>query len=369
MNNKIDIDNATIFLQHPSGINPPDNQRGEKTGQVISVVSPEQVSSLLALPDELLVKIAEDLPFVEYRSLNLTCRRLNTLFNTEERLKKLANEYYGSASDAYRKIIQNRQIPAVPNNEINDSLLRLAYHRRVSNAYLASLVSNARKISVVTLFGHSGCVRSVTALIDGRLASCSNDQTIKVWDLSRPKGQECVVTLNDHTDAVYSVTQLPDGLLTSYSDDQTIKVWDLGKSKGQQCVETLHDEYSGWVESVTPLVDGRLASWSGDKTVKVWDLSMADGQQCVVTLYGHTSGVSSVTQLPDGRLASCSGDKTIKLWDLSKPDGQQCVATLNGHTDWVNFVTPLPFERLASCSADQTVKVWNLREPFIHAGL
>ena len=108
MNNRIASNNVTISPQYASGTTPPDNLRGEKTAQGISVVPPEQVSPLLALPNELLVEIANYLPFVDFNRLALTSRRLTTLFNTEERLKKLSNEYYDSASDAYRKIIQNR---------------------------------------------------------------------------------------------------------------------------------------------------------------------------------------------------------------------------------------------------------------------
>ena len=142
MNNKIGSNNATIFPQPSSGTIPPDNQRGEQTAQGISVVPPEQVSPLLAFPNELLFEIANYLPFNDFNQLALTNRRLATVFNTEERLKKLSDKYYGSASDAYRKIIQNREIPAVPNNEIDDPLLRLAYQRITNNGYLASLGSH-----------------------------------------------------------------------------------------------------------------------------------------------------------------------------------------------------------------------------------
>ncbi|MBO9480372.1 hypothetical protein [Salinisphaera sp. G21_0] len=130
-------------------------------------------------------------------------------------------------------------IPAVPGNEIYDPLLRLAYHRYVSNKYLES---NPLQTSVMTLNGHTGWVTCVTILPDGRLVSCSYDGTIKVWDLSKPNGQQCVATLKEHTKEVLFVTPLPGGRLASCSLDETIKLWDLGKPDGLQCMVKLNEQ-------------------------------------------------------------------------------------------------------------------------------
>ena len=57
-----------------------------------------------------------------------------------------------------------------------------------------------------------------------RLASASQDQTVKVWDAQT--GQE-TFSLKGHTDWVCSVAFRPDGKrLASASQDQTVKVWD-----------------------------------------------------------------------------------------------------------------------------------------------
>ncbi|RAP34167.1 hypothetical protein DID80_07575 [Candidatus Marinamargulisbacteria bacterium SCGC AAA071-K20] len=119
--------------------------------------------------------------------------------------------------------------------------------------------------------------------------------------------------LHGHTDWVNSVTQLEDGRLVSASNDNTLKVWDLTQDQGQECVATLQG-HTSLVRSVTQLEDGRLVSASFDSTLKVWDLTRAQGQECVATLEGHTDAVSSVTQLEDGRLISASDDNTLKVW-------------------------------------------------------
>ncbi len=72
--------------------------------------------------------------------------------------------------------------------------------------------------------GHALEVRSVTPLPDGRLASCSDDMSIKVWGLSKLFGWQSVATLKGHTAPVFSVTVLADGRLVSGSEEKTIKV-------------------------------------------------------------------------------------------------------------------------------------------------
>src|SRR5262249_34521143 len=77
----------------------------------------------------------------------------------------------------------------------------------------------------LTLRGHTGRVRSVSYSPDGmRLASASDDLTVKVWDART--GAE-VTTLRGHTGAVSAVTFSPDGTrIASAAYDGTVKVWD-----------------------------------------------------------------------------------------------------------------------------------------------
>jgi WD40 repeat protein len=116
--------------------------------------------------------------------------------------------------------------------------------------------------------GHQGKIHSAAFSPDSRrIATCSEDRTVRVWPLD---GGACQV-LRGHTDDIFAVAFHPDGT--------------------------------------------RLASAGRDRAVWIWDLARGED---VARLQGHTSFVWSLAFSPDGAtLASGSGDFTVRLWDTS----------------------------------------------------
>jgi len=114
-----------------------------------------------------------------------------------------------------------------------------------------------------------------------------------------------------HTNSVKSVVFSPDGTrLASCSHDSTVRLWDAhtGGAIGDPMVG-----HTNWVNSVVFSPDGiRLASCSYDNTVRLWDAHI--GGAIGDPMVGHTNWVNSVVFSPDGtRLASCSKDNTVRL--------------------------------------------------------
>jgi WD40 repeat protein len=83
---------------------------------------------------------------------------------------------------------------------------------------------------------------------------------------------------------------LNNGNIASGSNDDTIRVWDITSG---QCIKTLTG-HTSIVRSIIQLDNGNIASSSNDETILVWDIISG---QCIKTLTGHTSYVSSMIQL------------------------------------------------------------------------
>ena len=202
-----------------------------------------------------------------------------------------------------------------------------------------------------TFSGNTGeAISALTALPNGFLASglfTGNDARIIVWNVAHGRRE---LVLSGHNEGVYALTVLPEGRFASGSSDKTIRIWNV---TGGRC-ESMLSEHTGNVCALTVLPNGFLASGSDDNTIKIWNVARG---QCEATLSGHTKPVTALTVLPNGFLASGSYDHAIKVWNLARG---KCEATLSGHTGEVTALMVLPNGFLASGSKDTTIKVWNL---------
>ena len=159
-----------------------------------------------------------------------------------------------------------------------------------------------------------------------------------------------------HTDSVYSLAFKPNSyLLASGSQDDTVRLWDVRDRDNLRHVRTLRG-HTGIVWSVAWSPDGRtLASGSKDGTVRLWNPN--NGINFAV-LRGHTEDVYCVAWSPDGRiLASGSADSTVRLWN---PDTHGIRRLLREHTSNVLSLAFHPDgQTLASGSDDNTIRLWN----------
>ena len=170
---------------------------------------------------------------------------------------------------------------------------------------------------IKTLTGHKHKILCLRVLSGKRVASGSLKE-IKVWNYEEGV---CVHTIRVHKCWVRDILHLitPNNeTLVSCSQDKTIKVWDLNRNS---LVKTLTG-HSGQVYCLLLLKTGLVASGSQDRTIRVWNV---DSGVCVFTLQGHSDGVWALELTEKYELISCSSDKTIKMWSLN-PTG--CVKTL-----------------------------------------
>ena len=198
-----------------------------------------------------------------------------------------------------------------------------------------------------TIGEHEGAVWSLAVLSDGRLATGSEDRTVRIWDVESGKQLQ---VLEGHERAVWSLVVLSDGRLATGSEDRTVRIWDVESGKQLQVL----GGHGGPIFALAVLSDGRLATGSEDRTVRIWDVE--SGKELQV-LGGHGGPIFALAVLSDGRLATGSEDRTVRIWDVES--GKQ-LQVLEGHERAVWSLVVLSDGRLATGSEDRTVRIWDV---------
>ena len=198
--------------------------------------------------------------------------------------------------------------------------------------------------------GHAGVVRCVafSTASDDRLASSSNDKSVKIWD--RVHGSlRC--TLTGHAKPVSCITFASHDRIISGSEDRSIRVWDAGSGV---CLRTIHT--SRGVTAVKCSPDGeRVASGCVDACITIWRTAT---WECLHTISGHGSEAKiahiRLAFSPDGQTLA-SGYKNIKMWDVASGT---CVSTLSGLSGMVSSLSFSSTGGQVASASGSSVRVW-----------
>jgi len=239
-----------------------------------------------------------------------------------------------------------------------------------------------------------------------RLATCSSDRTVKVFDVIDGETQRSTGghTLKGHTGPVWQVAWAHPKyghILASCSYDGKALIWreqaGQGSTAGVWTKVKEHTLHSASVNSVSwaPHELGAiLACASSDGKLSVLTFKN-DGQWGADIFNGHAIGCNAVSWSPAiqpgslitpqqnnvvpgqapatvqsvKRFASAGCDNLVKIWGY-REDSQSWVEeeVLEGHTDWVRDVAwapniGIPRSYIATASQDKTVLIWTKDTP------
>jgi U3 small nucleolar RNA-associated protein 15 len=142
------------------------------------------------------------------------------------------------------------------------------------------------------------------------LMSCSDDRTVRLWDLT---GETASMTFDGHQDYVRCGDFMPaqSGLLVSGSYDQTVRLWD-SRAGGKAVMVFKH---AAPIESVLPMPSGTAVLASAENTISVLDIVAAKPIQ---VLRNHQKTVTALSLANNGeRLLSGALDGHVKVYETT----------------------------------------------------
>ncbi|KAJ6555505.1 protein transporter SEC13 [Mycena sp. CBHHK59/15] len=236
-----------------------------------------------------------------------------------------------------------------------------------------------------------------------RLATCSSDRTVKVFDVVEGDTQKVGKSLTGHTGPVWQVAWAHPKfghILASCSYDGKVLIW---KEQQSQSSASNTNNWTKIREHTLHTASVNSVSWAPHELGAILACASSDGKLSVLTFKnddqwladifpGHAIGCNAVSWAPVApqpplsprgasppihssalppapappakRFASAGCDNLVRIWGY-REDQQVWVEedVLEGHTDWVRDVAWAPSVGLArsyiaTASQDRTVCVW-----------
>ncbi|PWN50591.1 protein transport protein SEC13 [Violaceomyces palustris] len=258
-----------------------------------------------------------------------------------------------------------------------------------------------------------------------RLATCSSDRTVKIFDVVNGSPSSAGETLRGHQGPVWQVAWAHPSfgnILASCSYDGKVFIWkDNGPSASNTTTHSSAGPYGsatsaygapapsatgGWTkikEHALHTASVNSIAWAPHELGSILACASSDGNVSVLTfnndgtwavdiVSAHPIGcnavswapatvpgsllsaqsnedASSAANKPVKRFASAGCDNTVKIWQFSDEANRYVeVDSLSGHSDWVRDVAfapniGLPRSYLATASQDRTVLIWTQDTP------
>ena len=210
------------------------------------------------------------------------------------------------------------------NKNISNSNLSIQIDETVnyfnSYSFIKEDVDLSKIKDIKSIDAHKLNVKSLIILKDGRIASCSHDKTIKIYNIQTYK---CEVIINKNIDEVEGIAQLENNILICGTKERKVHFFKIDK-KEYQLIHTINEVDPENIENIISISNNRYATYSR-KFIQIWNGN--EHYNKLAVLDKHSFGVSALIHLKEKEMLVSSGlDKTLRLWNLSN---YECITTVS----------------------------------------
>ncbi|XP_041005146.1 transcriptional corepressor LEUNIG-like isoform X2 [Juglans microcarpa x Juglans regia] len=187
-----------------------------------------------------------------------------------------------------------------------------------------------------------------------RLATCSADKTVRVWNTDNPGYS--LRTFTGHSTAVLSLDFHPskEDLLCSCDNNSEMRYWSI---KNGSCSGVFKG--GATLMRFQPRLGRLLAAASGD-LVTVLDV---ETQVCMLKLQGHKNLVHSVCWDPSGECLATLSDDLVRVWTVGSGNKGECIHELRSTGNKFNTCVFHPTNHsLLVIGCYGTLELWNTSE-------
>jgi len=222
------------------------------------------------------------------------------------------------------------------------ALIDKATFASCSNDHSVRVWDLATRLCTAFLAGHSDRVLAVAALSLHKLASSSADTTIKVWDLQT---KSCLMTLDGHDDWVHDLAALSNDILVACSSS-ALCVWD---TETGICIQKKPRDPAYWICWLVATGNDTFVSGCDDGTIHKWARTQG---LFVASIVGRAHCIRSFAALPHNQLAAGTATGVVNIWD-----DQKHVMELPISRGWQRLAA-LPNGNLVCVTSDGQMSIW-----------
>jgi len=175
---------------------------------------------------------------------------------------------------------------------------------------------NLETTKCITTFNHNGACKMIQILSNGKIVSATSEGEIYLWKktkeiLSSEKIKSNVESIEydmeflGHQERVWVITEMYDGNLISCSDDATIRIWNITTGNCEKILVGHGDR----IYCMSILPDKRIISGSNDGTIKIWN---SESGTCEST-FNDGQPIHCLDVLPSGCIMYGCRSRTLKI--------------------------------------------------------